>query len=160
LMGAADLLQHLHGAGFRVDVAGDKLLVSPGDRLTEADCDSIANNKPALIALIGRAESLSSERPHDFLTLVAWTDADIAAYCVRRDRLIRWGWAEPEAEKLAERLVKRDREQDDRVTCVECSHYRPGRCGNHQGAGLHSPESGRDLAAMLQRCPGFTGPRP
>ena len=68
---------------------------------------------------------------------------------------MRWGWAEPEAEKLAERLVKRDREQDDRVCCADCRHYRPGRCGNHRAALLHSPELGRDLAATLQRCPGF-----
>ena len=39
--------------------------------------------------------------------LLAWTDADIARFLDRRARLMRWGWAEPEAEKLAERLVKR-----------------------------------------------------
>ena len=35
----------------------------------------------------------------------AWNDADISAFLDRRARLLRWGWAEPEAEKLAERLV-------------------------------------------------------
>ena len=89
------------------------------------------------------------------LAAVAWTDADIARFLDRRARLLRWGWPEPEAEKLAERLVKRDREQDDRVSCADCRHYRPGRCGNHRAALLHSHEVGRDLAAMLQRCPGF-----
>jgi hypothetical protein len=89
------------------------------------------------------------------LAVVPWTDADIARFTDRRVRLLRWGWVEPEAEKLAARLVKRDREHDDRVSCTDCSHYRPGRCGNHRRAGLHSPDVGRDLAALLQRCPGF-----
>ena len=62
---------------------------------------------------------------------------------------------EPEAEKLAERLVRRDREHDERVSCTDCRHYRPGRCGNHRQAGLYGSEVGRDLAAMLQRCAGF-----
>jgi hypothetical protein len=90
---------------------------------------------------------------------VAWNDADISAFLDRRARLLRWGWAEPEAETLAERLGKRDREQDDRVSCTDCTHYRPGRCGNHRAAGLNSPELGRDLATMLQRCPGFESAR-
>ena len=68
---------------------------------------------------------------------------------------MRWGWAEPEADRLAERLVRRDREADERVSCTDCRHYRPGHCGNHRAAGLQSPDVGRDLAAMLQRCPAF-----
>ena len=87
--------------------------------------------------------------------VVAWNDADIACFIDRRARLLRWGWLEPDAEKLAERLVMRDREADDRVSCTECRHYRPGRCGIHRDAGLHSGEVGRDLVVMLQRCPGF-----
>ena len=89
------------------------------------------------------------------LDAVAWSDADTAHFLDRRARLIRWGWPEPEAEALAERLVVRDRDADDRVSCADCRHYRPGRCGNHRTAGLHSGDVGRDLAAMLQRCPGF-----
>ncbi|MDP1647981.1 MAG: hypothetical protein Q8M01_07255 [Rubrivivax sp.] len=91
------------------------------------------------------------------LAAVAWTDGDIARFLDRRARLLRWGWPEPEAEKLADRLVRRDREADDRVSCTDCRHYRPGRCGNHRQAGLHAPDVERDLAAMLQRCPGFDG---
>ena len=91
------------------------------------------------------------------LAAVAWTDADIARFLDRRARLVRWGWAEPSAEKLAERLAirDRDREHDERVNCTDCGHYRPGRCSNHRRAGLHGSEVGHDLAAMLQRCPGF-----
>ena len=100
--------------------------------------------------------SESTEKPEAVdLAAVAWTDADLGRFIDRRARLIRWGWAEPEAEKLAERLVKRDRDLDDRVSCTDCQHYRPGRCDNHGQAGLNTSDVGRDLAAMLQRCPGF-----
>ena len=93
--------------------------------------------------------------PLQSATADGWSDANISAFIDRHARLLRWGWAEPEAEKLAERLVKHDRENDVRVSCTDCAHYRPGRCGNHSAAGLHSAELGRDLAATLQRCPGF-----
>ena len=90
------------------------------------------------------------------LSAVAWTDGDIGRFITRRARLVRWGWPEAGAEALAERLVMRDRSADDeRVNCTDCRHYRPGRCSNHRAARLHSPEVGRDLAALLQRCPGF-----
>lgn len=92
---------------------------------------------------------------HPYLAAVAWTDADMARYLARHARLLRWGWAESEAEALAERLVIRDRERDARVSCADCAHYRPGRCGNHQRAGLQAAEVGRDWVALLQRCRGF-----
>jgi len=79
----------------------------------------------------------------------------LAADLDRRARLLRVGWPEGEAERLAERLVKRDREADPRVSCAECRHYRPGRCANYRVAGLFTAEVGRDLAATLQRCRGF-----
>ena len=89
------------------------------------------------------------------LAAVEWSDADMARFVDRRARLMRWGWAEAEAERQAEKLVLRDREADPRVSCTECQHYRPGRCGNHKAAALASHEVCRDLAGRLQRCPGF-----
>lgn len=86
----------------------------------------------------------------------AWTGAEIAVFTDRYNRLLRWGWAKSEAEKLAERLATRDRGADDRVMCAaECLHYRPGRCGSHKAAGLSTAEVGRDMASVLQRCQGF-----
>ena len=89
------------------------------------------------------------------LAAVAWTDGDIARFLDRRARLLRWGWTQPEAERLADRLVRRDRERDERVCCIDCRHYRPGNCDNHRRAGLNASEVGRDLASLLQRCAGF-----
>ena len=85
-----------------------------------------------------------------------WGDAHIARFRARRTRLLRWGWDADQAEAKADRLTCRDvAGDDDRVSCADCKHFRPGRCGNHRRAGLHSAELGRDLAGMLQRCPGF-----
>ena len=104
---------------------------------------------------IGEVACMSAAVSASALAAVAWTDGDIARFIDRRSRLMRWGWPEEDAEALAERLVARDRARDDdRVNCTECRHYRPGRCGNHRAAGLHSSEIGRDLTALLQRCPG------
>lgn len=76
-------------------------------------------------------------------------------YQARVDRLRRWGWSGADAAATAERLARRDAGDDDRVICAaECTHYRPGRCGNHKLAGLLTAELGRDLAGLLQRCPG------
>lgn len=94
------------------------------------------------------------------LAAVAWTDDDIARFLDRLSRLLRWGWSEPDAETVAERLTLRDRRGDDRVSCSECQHYRPGRCGSYRRAGLQSPDVGRHLAAMLQRCPAFMAVQP
>ena len=151
-MGARQLIADLAGAGVCVTAEGDRLAIRPASKLTEPMRAALRDAKPELLALlrgIARApEALD-------LAAVAWTDADIARFLDRRARLIRWGWAEPEAEKLAERLVIRDREHDERVSCTDCGHYRPSRCGNHRWAGLHGFEVGRDMAATLQRCPGF-----
>lgn len=74
----------------------------------------------------------------------------------RRARLMRWGWPEADAEALAVRLARRDREADPRVSCTDCRHFKPGRCGNHRNANLQAPDVGRDLAGTLQHCPGFS----
>lgn len=102
-----------------------------------------------------RSNPLLTREQADGCHAPSWDDAKIQAFTDRRDRLLRWGYSEQDADDLAERLTLRDREQDDRVSCTDCRHYRPGRCGNQARAELHGPEVGRDLAAMLQRCPGF-----
>ena len=85
---------------------------------------------------------------------VAWEDGDIARYQARLARMLRWGWPIAEAEQHADRLVNRDREADERVSCIDCKHYRPRHCGNYRHAGLNVADVGRDLATLLQHCPG------
>ena len=85
----------------------------------------------------------------------AWDDAAIARFQTRVLRLVRLGFNSDDADDLVERLHLRDVGGEDRTLCVECSHYRPGRCGNHRDAGLRTAELARDMAATMQRCTGF-----
>ena len=151
-MGARELIAEVTGAGLHITADGERLLIRPASMVTPALREALTLAKAELLALLRepRPEPGSVD-----LDAVAWTDADIARFLARRGRLMRWGWAEALAEDLAARLVQCDREQDDRVSCADCSAYRPGHCGNHRRAGLLSPEVGRDWVALLQRCPGF-----
>jgi hypothetical protein len=68
-----------------------------------------------------------------------------------------------DGEGLADKLVRRDREQDDRHSCFECTHLAGAggwRCGNWQRAGVairaRDAQLPIDLVNLLQRCDGFT----
>jgi hypothetical protein len=73
----------------------------------------------------------------------------MAQRCERFERM-GYGWLE--AGRLADKLLIRDRSEDDRRLCAECQHLRgrPGawRCSATNGM----PEP---MVAALQRCPGF-----
>ena len=164
-MGARNLLHHLRGAGFRLAIAGDKLLVAPASRLTDADGASIAVHKVEILALLAIPVSTPArigDRPYrlaraegDAAHAEPWEDAAIARFEARAGSIERLSLAQLDAEDLAERLHLRDVQADHRHLCLECSHYRPGRCGNHRAAALVAAEVGRDLATMFQDCPGF-----
>jgi virulence-associated protein VagC len=139
-MGARELLADLADVGLTVTADGDRLVIRPASKLTDTMREALREAKPDLLVLLAPSDQ---------------ANAPAATFLARRARLLRWGWPKAEAEMLAERLAKREREQDDRVSCTDCRHFWPGRCGNHRAALLHSHEVGRDLAAMLQRCPGF-----
>ena len=74
------------------------------------------------------------------------------------------GLALVDCEALADQLVKRDREADDRRLCLECvhlaGHAQAWRCTNWQRAAvaLQARDSGLpdELVRLLQRCDGFT----
>ena len=65
---------------------------------------------------------------------------------------------EVRAELLA-LVVSRDRAADDRVSCIDCEHHRPGRCSSYRRAGLSGPDVGHDLAELPQWCPAFEAVR-
>jgi hypothetical protein len=73
------------------------------------------------------------------------------------------GMAQDMAESLADKMVIRDRDKDDRRTCLECSQLAgyagSWRCRDWQRAGIaiRSRDAGLpvDLAQLLQRCNGF-----
>lgn len=153
-MGARDLLANLAGAGVIVTADGDRLVIRPASKLTDEQRTALRAAKPEVLALLAGNRSRDARAILPPAYAGTWADDDIARFSERRARLLCWGWAEADAEALAERLVIRDRSGDDRASCIECHHHRPGRCGNHRAAGLQSPDLGHDLAAMLQRCPG------
>ena len=92
----------------------------------------------------------------------AMNGAEIDAFMARAHRFTDKGLTLDHAEALADKLVIRDREQDARRVCLECSHCsgsKSWRCGNWAEAGVAASAFGaglgRDLAIQLQHCPGF-----
>ena len=92
----------------------------------------------------------------------AMNGAEIDAMIARIDRFCDRGLSYDDASILADKLVIRDREGDDRRVCLECAHlHYGGRCGNWQAAGVairaRDAQLPGDFTTMLQRCDGFSG---
>ena len=95
----------------------------------------------------------------------AMNGAEIATLAVRLRRFTDKGLTCNDGETLADKLVVRDRDQDDRRVCLECKHFAghgagSWRCGNWQAAGVairsRDSQLPADLVMQLQRCDGFT----
>ena len=93
----------------------------------------------------------------------AMNTAEIDTFMARLPRFTDKGLALEAAEAVADRLVARDREADDRRLCLECAHL-VGRadvwgCRNWQRVGVASKARDAQLPAALviqpQRCKGF-----
>ena len=158
-MDARELLADLAAAGLKVTAAGDRLVIRPASKLTDDIRNALRDAKPAVLALLaadqpGDADEVSGRAP------MARTEQETVRFVDLRARLLRWRWTEPEADALAARLVRSNREDDGRVTCVECRHYGPGRCRNYRLAGLSTAEVGQDLASLSQNCLGFRAIQP
>ena len=88
----------------------------------------------------------------------AMTGREIDTMVERTHLFNRRGLAALDAELLADKLVTRDREADDRRLCMECAHLsRAGvmRCAQWQRAELGAPGVPAGLHLVLQRCDGF-----
>lgn len=95
----------------------------------------------------------------------AMTGTKIDLFAARLARFTDKGVIHADAESMADRLVQRDRESDDRRLCLECTHLTgygvtSWRCGNWQRAGVairaRDSQLPRDLVCQLQRCDGST----
>ena len=151
-MGAPDLLQHLRDAGLSLTADGDRLTVTPRERLTDAMRDTIRANKAALLDVL--KPSQASPARHDLAE--TWTGQELDPQDLAHARLIGMGLADPMADKLAKWMMRRDETGDAQITCYECRNLvaRGRRCSNHVDAGVPR-ELGTDLATKPQRCPGF-----
>ena len=94
----------------------------------------------------------------------AMTGAEIDNFKARLSKFGDKGLTATDCEALADKLVKRDRESDDRRVCLECKHLSgvgqtSWRCGNWQAAGIanyaRDTQLPADLVLQLQRCDGF-----
>ena len=94
----------------------------------------------------------------------AMNTVEIDTFTARLARFTDKGMSLTDAEALADKMVVRDREGDDRRLCLECVHlsgFAPTswRCGNWQAAGIairpHDTQLHADLVVQLKRCSGF-----
>ena len=94
----------------------------------------------------------------------AMNGVEIDTFTARLHKFTDKGLVRNDGEALADKLVLRDRDQDDRRVCLECKHLAghgagSWHCGNWQAAGiaLYSRDARlpADLVVQLQRCDGF-----
>ena len=121
----------------------------------------------ALDASIVAAGALPGNDPnaHCWPHSTAMNGAEIDLLTARLHRFTDKGLTIADGEALADKLVVRDREADDRRFCLECRHLSgvgqtSWRCGNWQSAGIatrsRDSQLPADLVLQLQRCDGFT----
>ncbi|KQU87635.1 hypothetical protein ASC78_26010 [Variovorax sp. Root318D1] len=89
----------------------------------------------------------------------AMTGAEIDRFTARLARFTDKGLSLIEAEALADRLVIRDRDGDDRRLCLECAHLSGRRCGAWLLAAVGGPIVSTALLELPQRCPAFDSGR-
>lgn len=189
-MGAPDLIQGLRRAGFTLSVlpSGD-LAVTPASKLTADERAAIKASKHAIVQALHcppadreaieeraaimeydgglsriEAEALAGITPdpdrHCWPHTTAMNTAEIDTFTARVLLFTRHGRDTTEAEKLADSLVTRDRQADDRRVCLECRNLRRSgglwRCGQPHRAGWAGADLPGDLVNLLQRCEGFT----
>jgi hypothetical protein len=135
---------HLHRSGCATQTATPAQHTSCAPLGIEDTNATVAQRASDAVALADAAE-------------VSWSDADITRFLQRKERLIRWGRSEEEAERIAERLVRRDRDGDDRRMCVECSFLgNSGRCIAAATGRLKGVDRRLEpVPDILQRCEAF-----
>lgn len=146
---------------------------------TGTETDPTKPTKPGFVGFVapipapvqkneGAAEAANDQTPDPDRWCWPHTQAmnttEIDTFTGRLATLTDRGMCMADAEALADRLVVRDRERDDRRTCLECPHLRGAgrwRCGNGVEAGMAIRAGDvplpADLVLRLQRCEGFNG---
>lgn len=115
-------------------------------------------SRPDAEALAAQGMACDPDR-HCWPNTNAMNTVEIDTFTARVHLFTERGAATTEAEGLADGLVRRDREADDRRLCLECSHLRRSaglwRCGQWERAGLAAADVPGDVVNMLQRCSAF-----
>jgi hypothetical protein len=155
------IVEAIHAAGLTLTATPDcRVKVMPADRLTGELANLIRANKPALLDWLRQAANDSADPdrwcwPNDPSPDAAMNASEIEILASRTQFFMRRGLDLRQAEKLADKLTRRDREGDDRRACIECQRLTHTRnCTAWQQAGVGGPVVG-DLLTMPQRCPAF-----
>lgn len=89
----------------------------------------------------------------------AMNSNEVNIFMARLARFTARGLGHDEAERQVDALVIRDRKDDDRQLCLECTYlqgFGRWRCGNWRRSGMASDGLAFEFVLMLQRCPGFS----
>ncbi len=91
---------------------------------------------------------------------LAMNGVEIETFAARVNKFKNKGLPLIDGEALADKLVLRDRESDDRRVCLECTHLVQGWfCNNSEAAGVDLGARrctlAFELVLQLQRCDGF-----
>jgi hypothetical protein len=114
-----DLLIRLKAAGVHLSLVppGD-LWATPAQRVTPELAELIARNKAALVQhLVGDAPDRDCW-PHSS----AMNTAELETMAWRLEHFVGLGLPDADSDFLADQLLVRDREGDDRASCAECQH--------------------------------------
>lgn len=88
----------------------------------------------------------------------AMNTREIDTFAARLSMITTRGLHLSQAEALADKLMVRDREMDDRVSCLECRHlagFGFRRCANWSEAAVSRQGLATEFVCAMQRCPGF-----
>jgi hypothetical protein len=158
-MGAPEVLHRLQAEGYRLAADAGKLIVTPASKLTDETRGLIRAHRDGLLSIIG---SDATPRPQDGSGRAANDDAapspcPASIEAARLARMARQGWPEDKALATAERLARRDADEDDRRMCIECTHVGDtGRCvAAALGRVIGADRRLEPVQDLLQRCEAF-----
>ncbi len=114
---------------------------------------SHASNDSTMVAALMASKGCEKRNHHGADN---WSGSEIEAFNRRVVQFQNQGIDLPKAEAIAETLLVRDRDTDDRRMCVECLSLAKFNCTTPKAAGLTTRDV-RPIRFMLQRCDGFKG---
>jgi hypothetical protein len=161
-MGAAKVINTLRNAGLSVSLTPDhRVKVAPASQLTEELRGLVRTFRAELVGWLEAAND-----PAPDLDRGCWPHSDaidgeeIDRKVSRIELFVSRGLTLIDATSLADKLVKRDREGDDRSACLECANLGGWEvdvghlCSASRRAGLGQAVPAEWLA-LLQRCRAF-----
>ncbi|MDP2165935.1 MAG: hypothetical protein Q8K21_17285 [Hydrogenophaga sp.] len=164
-MKASNAMTTLQNAGLvlMLNPAGS-LAVSPASRITPELRLVIKTNRDDLLAQLSH-EASNDAGPHlpnpdryCWPQSTAMNTVELDTFTARLARFTDKGMGLEDAERLADKLVGRDRESDGRRVCLECAHLQGHgrwRCSNWEKADTASQGLAPELVLALQRCSGY-----